>query len=301
MTRHLGLLLLTSFLPACEGDQQVCWWEGCDGPSDEPSAPVPDPLWLDYDLGRYHPGLEAIAVDGVFQLAVHTNRSEVPLIHDDSSAFSFEISSSTSSTVEVDVFGDRVGEGTIFARYPNEALEPLALQVRTLSRIAVATEFDPSGSSDRVRILSDVRTLAILPLSSEQHSLIDHSLALDSTSAPGFTLSPWDALNVTAGVGTHRVVLTHASGALHEVTVHVMESVDDIVAYVASTGEPFGQLCVRAEVGGEQVHTSAWQFTGENLQLAPSTNGCIAFDGATAGSSITAAVGGVSRTFTVIE
>lgn len=305
MLRTSLCLLVAASTSACafddDGDFTFCFSVPCEPSPDSPTLPPPAPLSpfsLEFDDGSYQ-STSRLAVGGVMHLDVHVRASAIPEVTSTGDAFALEVTSAERQLTRVDLIGVHEGVGTVRASTPGfEAPALLDVPVAELASIAIGRDF--AAPRDRITVFTDINELALHPLAPDGEGVLDHSLAIDASSDPGFTLTRWDVVQLPTTPGDRVLALTRHAGDLHEVPIRIVDQVDEIVADVLPVGKPFGDLCVHALSAGETVETYAWTFTGENLVLADSFRAdCVSFYDAVPGAKITAKLGDTTAEFVI--
>ncbi|MBA2541294.1 MAG: hypothetical protein H0V17_16760 [Deltaproteobacteria bacterium] len=296
----LGLLVAAS-LTACavhdDGEFEFCFHPGCDGEEPVGPLPPPHPISFEFDNGAQQ-SVNRLAIGGLLQLSVNSRPLQIASVTTTTDAFALEITSSAPHSTTVEITGTKVGTGIITATIPTfDTPNSLELEVAELSTIGVS--FDSGPSLDRLVVLPETTTVGLRLTATDGERVLDHSLAIDASSDPGFTLTGWDALGLPATPGEYVLAVTRKAGDLHHVPIRVSDHVDAIVADRVDTETTFGDLCVHAEVEGEPVSTFAWKFTGTNLVLADSLGRCVSFYDAVPGATITAELAGSAAEFVI--
>jgi len=304
MYLRASLCLILSSLSACafndDGRLVPCVEGNCDLDTDPPSPPAPvHPISFAFDRGTYQ-GTDRIAVGGVMHLEVDSRASQVPSVTSTGDAFTIAVTSTEKHRTAVDVIGQHEGEGTIAATIPTFD-QPAELQIRVAELASIAVGIDFESPRPQLTVLPDIREVALHLIATDGDPVLDHSLAIDPSSDPGFALASWDVVGLPATPGDRVLVLSRRAGDLHQIPIRVVDRVDEIVADHIDVGHTFGDLCVHALERGERVETHGWSFGGNKVVLANSfRNGCVSFYDAEPGALITVELAGTTTDFVIM-
>lgn len=284
---------------ACAFDEDgrlVACFSDCDpGPDPFPPQELP-PLSFGFDRGA-NQATTTLARGGILELEVRANRPETPAVVALGDAISLEVTSEAKRLTRVAVHGDVVGDSSITASIPSGERASLAVSVAELTTVGIALPF--SHPTEQLQVLPDIGKVAIYLGTADGKLVLDHSLAIDTGSDPGFALENWDTLVIPRETGDHVAGLTRATGDVHHVGVSVLDHVDAIVAPAFVPGGAAGTVCVEAVAGGAPVATHAWQLVDghDAVVFGGTTRNCFDYLDALPGATLTVGLAGTTATF----
>ncbi len=302
----LGLLAAVTFAGCAiddNGNFEFCFHPGCDGGGDDggstPTPPPPHPIQFELDRGAGAVS-NRLASDGVLQLDVRTRTDEVPTFTRSGDGFEVSLISAMPHLQRLELRGTGAGSGTLEATIPSATTTGFFLEVADVA--SIAGSIDSGAAGDRHVVMADVETLELHVVATDGKDVIDHSLAIDASSDPGFVQTRWDVVELPDSPGERVLAVTRGAGDVAHLSVRTVDHVDTLVADNVLDGAASGVLCVHAELDGERVKTFAYTFQGNDKVVVNSAfpANCASFQDAQPGATITAELAGTTAELVIL-
>lgn len=184
---------------------------GSGGGGTGPTAPA-----FVFDRALMSPDTVRLPVGGVMRARVESPASTTITATEDFLAFEALEVAPFAETIEV--IGIQAGQGIVMATPSNSTPFALPVEVTPLATIVAAHPFGEPQES-----FEPAASIELRLLDAKGDVLLDHSLAIDPASDPGFVQTRWDMVNAPSTPGDYVLALRRDTGDVHQVAIQIRD------------------------------------------------------------------------------